>query len=124
VRWGTYCPGVSISLERRELPVALLWTARVAASFFLIIGALVSVTFLETGEWWTLGIAVAALGGALFFIFGLERPHHAAARWARPVGWFLMALASTVPSSFLFIPFFLVLLALPAVLMRHRHRDA
>ena len=115
---------MSISLVRRELPVALLWTARLVACFFLIIGALVFVTFLETGTSRSLGFAVAALVGALLFIFGLERPDHRVAGWARPVGWFLMAVASTVPSSFLFIPFFLVLLALPAALMRHRHRAA
>ena len=95
-----------------------------AACFFLIIGALVFVTFLETGEWWPLWIALAALGGALLFIFGLERPNHPAARWARPAGWFLMGMASTLPSSLLFIPFFFVLIALPAVLMRHRDRAA
>jgi hypothetical protein len=115
---------VSISLVRRELPVAFLWTARLVACFFLIIGALVFVTFLETDEWWTLGFAVVAFGGALLFIVGLESPDHPAARWARPAGWFLMAVASTVPSSLLFIPFFLALLALPALLMRHRHRAA
>jgi hypothetical protein len=115
---------VSTSLRRRELPAALLWIARVVASFFLIIRALLSVTFLENGERWTLWIAVAALGGALLFIFGLERPHHPAARWARPVGWPLMALASTVPSNLFFVPFFFVLFALPAVLMRPRDRPA
>lgn len=94
------------------------------ASFFLILGALVFVTFLETGEWWTLGVAVAALGGALIFIFGLERPHHPAASWARPVGWFLMGVASTVPSNLFVIPFLFVVLALPAVLMRSRDRTA
>jgi hypothetical protein len=114
---------VSISLVRRELPVALLWTARLVACFFLIVGVLVLVTFLETGRGWTLGFAVAALSGALLFVFGLERPDHVAG-WARPVGWVLMAVASTVPSSLLFIPFFLVLLALPAALMSPRHRAA
>jgi hypothetical protein len=115
---------VSASLKRRELPGVFLWTARVAACFFLIIGSLVSVTFLETGEWWPFGIAVAALGGALLFIFGLERPDHPAGLWARPVGWFLMGVASTLPSSLLFIPFFFALIALPAVLMRPRDRAA
>ena len=115
---------MSASLKRRELPGVFLWTARVAACFFLIIGSLVSVTFLETGEWWPFGIAVAALGGALLFIFGLERPDHPAGPWARPVGWFLMGVASTLPSSLLFIPFFFALIALPAVLMRPRDRAA
>ena len=115
---------MSTSLKRRELPGVFLWAARVAACFFLIIGSLVFVTFLETGEWWTFGIAAAALGGALLFILGLERPDRPAARWARPVGWFLMGVASTLPSSLLFIPFFFALIALPAVLMRPRDRAA
>ena len=115
---------MSISLKRRELPPFLLWTARVAACFFLIFAALVFVTFLETGEWWSLGIAAAALGGALLLIFGLERPYHPAASWARPVGWFLMGVASTVPTSFFFIPFLFALFALPAVFMRPAARAA
>jgi hypothetical protein len=96
----------------------------VAACFFLIFGALVFVTFLETGEWWTLGIAAASLGGALLLIFGLERPYRPAASWARPVGLFLMGVASTVPTSFFFIPFLFALFALPAVLMRPAERAA
>jgi hypothetical protein len=115
---------VSTSLKRRELPSVLLWIARVAACFFLIIGALVFVTFLETGEWWTLGIAAAALGGALLLIFGLERPDHPVAPWARPIGWFLMGVAAAVPSSLFFIPFLFALFALPAVLMRPAERTA
>lgn len=82
------------------------------------------VTFLETGEWWTLSIATAALGGALLFIFGLELPDLPAASWVRPVGWFLMGVASTVPTSFFFVPFLFALLALPAVLMRPAERVA
>jgi len=109
---------VSVALKRRELPTLFLWTARGAACFFLIIGTLVFVTFLETGEWWTLGIAAAAFGGALLLIFGLERPDHPAAPWARPVGWFLIGVASTVPSGLFFVPFFFALAALPAMLMR------
>jgi hypothetical protein len=115
---------VSISLKRRELPAFPLWAARVAACFFLIFGALVLVTFVETGEWWTLGIAAAALGGALLLIVGLERPSHPAASWARPIGWFLMGVASTVPTSFFFIPFLFAFFALPAVLMRPAGRAA
>jgi hypothetical protein len=115
---------VSISLKRRELPTSLLWTARASACFFLGFGALVFVTFLETGEVWTLAIAAEALGGALLLIFGLERPDHAASAWARPAGWFLMGVASTVPTSFFFAPFLFALFALPAVLMRPAERVA
>jgi hypothetical protein len=97
-----------------------LWAGRAAACFFLIFGALVFVTFLETAALWTLGIAAAGLGGALLFIFGLERPSHPASRWARPVGWSMMAVASLVPSSLVFASIALVLLALPALFVRPR----
>jgi hypothetical protein len=91
------------------------WTGRVAASFFLLFGALVFVTFIQTGELWALGISLAAIGGALLFIFGLERPDHSFSSWARPLGWSLMAEASLVPSSLVFISVGLALLALPAL---------
>lgn len=96
------------------------WTGRAVACFFLILGSLVFVTFLETGTLWTLGFAIAAIGGALLYIFGLERPAHPAARWARPVGWSSMAVACLLPSSLLFIPLALAMLALPSVLRRFR----
>ncbi len=98
------------------------WTGRAAASFFLIVGALVFVTFVETGELWTLGISLAAVGGALLFIFGLERPEHSFSSWARPIGWSMLAVASLVPSSLMVISMGLALLALPAVFVRPRRR--
>jgi hypothetical protein len=104
--------------------MVVLWTGRAAASFFLIFGALVFVTFIETGELWTLGVSLAALGGALLFIFGLERPEHSFSSWARPIGWSMMAVASLVPSSLVFISIALALVALPAVFVRPRHRIA
>ncbi|MDQ4107488.1 MAG: hypothetical protein M3138_01615 [Actinomycetota bacterium] len=52
------------------------------ACFFLILGALVFSSFIDTGTLWILGFAVAAFGGALLFIFGLGRQ----ATWARRVG--------------------------------------
>lgn len=115
---------VRTSTEEKTRSAGWLWTARAVACFFLILGALVFVTFLETGTLWTLGIAVAALGGALLFIFGLERPQHPPARWARRVGWSMMALASLVPTSLLFIPLLLALLALPVAFARPRERTA
>jgi hypothetical protein len=108
----------------RSLIVVLLWTGRAAASFFLIFGALVFVTFIETGELWSLGISLAALGGALLFIVGLERPGNSFSSWARPIGWSMMAVASIVPASLVFISMALALLALPAVFVRPRHRIA
>jgi hypothetical protein len=99
-----------------------LWAGRAAACFFLIFGALVFVSFLETGTLWILGIVVAALGGALLFIFGLERPQHPAAKWALWVGWSMMAVAALVPSSLLVVQLALVLLALPILFLTPRPR--
>ena len=108
----------------RESASLWLWIGRAAACFFLIFGVLVFITFLETGALWTLGITVAALGGALLFIFGLERPGHSFSRWARPIGWSMMAVSSIVPSSLVFISIALVLSALPALVLPLRYRVA
>jgi hypothetical protein len=99
-----------------------MWTGRAAACFFLVFGVLVFVTFLETSTLWTLGIVVAALGGALLFIFGLELPQHPASRWARPLGWSMMAVAALVPSSLLVVRLALVLLALPILFLTPQPR--
>jgi len=115
---------MSISPEERTPTVTWQWVGRVVACFFLILGALGFSSFIDAGTLWHLGFAVAALGGALLFIFGLERSEHPAAAWARRVGWSLMALASLVPTSLLFMPFLLALVALPAVFVRPRERTA
>jgi hypothetical protein len=112
------------STEETKSASFWLWTGRAAACFFLIFGVLVFITFLETGALWTLGITVAALGGALLFIFGLERPGHSFSRWARPTGWSMMAVASLVPSSLVFLSIALILLALPALFVPLRYRIA
>jgi hypothetical protein len=112
-------PRISAAFSR---PV--LWSARFTACFFLIIGSLVFTSFTETGEPWLLGIAVAALGGAALFIYGLERPTDQPASWARPTGFALMAIASLVPSSLLFIPTLVLLFAVPALIARPRVRPA
>jgi hypothetical protein len=115
---------MSTSTEQGTLTVVFLWIGRASACFFLIFGALVFVTFIETGALWTLGVALAALGGAFLLIFGLERPGHAFSGRARPIGWSLMAVASLVPSSLVFISIALILLALPTLFIRPRHRIA
>lgn len=81
-------------------------------------------SFLEVAELWYLGIAASAIVGAGLFIYGLERPTSAAANWARPAGFALMAVASLVPSSFLFIPTLVLLFAVPALVVRPRVRSA
>jgi hypothetical protein len=111
---------VSIRTEERTSSAVWLWPGRVVACFFLVLGALVFSSFLDTGTWWILAFALAASGGALLFIVGLERPQHPAATWARRVGWSMMALGSFVPTSLLFMPFLLALLALPTVFARPR----
>jgi hypothetical protein len=85
---------------------------------------LVFVTFLETGSVLNLALALLGFGGALTYLFGLERSSHPPSRWAQLVGWLMMAAASLVPSNILFVPAGLVLLALPAVFVRPRVRTA
>ena len=51
----------------------------------------------------------------LLFIFGIERPTHRLAGVARLVGWVSMFVFTLVPTSLLFLPLLVVLLALPAV---------
>jgi hypothetical protein len=91
---------------------------RLVACFFLILGSLVFVTFLETGELLWLALSVAGVGGALLFIVGLERSRDPASRWIQLAGWALMAMFSLIPTSLLFIPLVLVLSALPALCLR------
>jgi hypothetical protein len=113
---------VSNATEARTSLAVWLWPGRVVACFFLILGALVFSSFIDTGTLWILAFAVASLGGSLLFIFGLERPQHPSATLARQVGWSMMALGSLVPTSLLFMPFLLALLALPAAFARPRER--
>jgi hypothetical protein len=115
---------VGVSGGRAFLAPWVLWPARFAACFFLIIGALIFVTFLETLELRWLGVSAAAIVGAGSFIVGLERPLSATGQWARPVGWAAMAAASFLPSSLLFIPTLIVLLGIPALVVQPRLRSA
>jgi hypothetical protein len=119
---GAYAETDARTTDGTTLMVVPWWVGRVVASFFLIFWALVFVTFIETRELWALGISLAAIGGALLFIFGLERPDHSFSSWARPIGWSMMAVASLVPSSLVFISVGLALLALPALFAPPRHR--
>jgi hypothetical protein len=112
------------SVEARTSSSVALWTGRVAACFFMIVGALVFVSFFETGELWLLGVAVASLGGALLLIFGIEHRSRPASRWTRAVGWAAMAVPALVPSSLMLPALALLLLALPSVFVRSPERTA
>jgi hypothetical protein len=109
---------VRTSTEERPLTVAALWTGRVVASFFLILGSLVFVTFLETGERVWLALSVIGVGGALLFIVGLERSSYPRSRWVQLAGWLMMTMFSLIPTSLLFLPLVLALTALPALFLR------
>lgn len=60
-------------------------------------------------------LAFLALAGSLVFLASLERPNHPWARWARLVGWQMMAAFSIVPTSSMYVSMVIVVLALPAV---------
>jgi hypothetical protein len=109
---------VRTSTEERSLTVVALWTGRLVACFFLILGSLVFVTFLETGEAVWLALSVMGVGGALLFIVGLERSSHPRSRWVQLAGWLMMTVFSLVPTSLLFLPLVLAVTALPALFLR------
>jgi hypothetical protein len=90
---------------------------RAVACFFLILGSLVFVTFLDTGSLLWLGVAVMGVGGALLYIVGLERSSHPRSRWIQLLGWLMMASFSLIPSSLLFVPMVLAPLALPTLFL-------
>ena len=110
--------------ESGTLSTAWWWVARLVASFFLLLGALVFSTFLDTGSVVWLAISILGFGGALVFMFGIERPQHPLARRARQAGWAMMAAFSLLPTSLLFVPLLVALLALPAVVRTPRSRTA
>jgi hypothetical protein len=97
------------------LTTARLWLGRVAASLILVLGGLVFTSAVETGSLLLFALSATGLGGALLFIFGIERPTHRLAGVARLVGWVSMFVFTLVPTSLLFLPLLVVLLALPAV---------
>jgi hypothetical protein len=94
------------------------WVGRVVACVILVLGSLVFVTFLETSSLVWLALSLLGVVGALIYIFGLERPARPTATWARRGGWLMMVAFSLTPTSLLFGPLMLVLLALPTVLPR------
>ena len=98
--------------------VVALWTGRIVACFFLLLGSMVFVTFLDTGEVLWLALSVMGVGGALLSIVGLERSSHPRSRWAQLVGWLMMAAFSLVPTNLLFLPLVLALSALPGLFPR------
>jgi hypothetical protein len=99
----------------RASVTAWVWPGRVAASLVLLLGVLVFTSAIETTSPLLFALAALAIGGASLFIFGIERPTHPFAPWARALGWVMMAGFSLVPTSLLFVPFVVVLVALPCV---------
>jgi hypothetical protein len=91
------------------------WLGRVAASLILVLGVLVFISAVETGSLLLFGLSALGVVGALGFAFGFERPTHPKATPARAVGWVMMLGFSLVPTSLLFLPLLVVLLALPCV---------
>jgi hypothetical protein len=107
------------STEKKRPPaVTWQWVGRVVACFFLILGSLVFVTFLETSSLLVLALAVLGAGGALLYIVGLERSSHPPSRRVQLAGWLMMAGFSLIPTNLLFVPMVVVLLALPALFLR------
>lgn len=92
-----------------------MWPGRAAASLVLVLGVLALASGIETGSLLIYGIAAVGIVGALLFLFGIERPSHPVAPWARALGWGSMAAFTLVPTSLLFVPFVVVLVAFPAV---------
>ena len=109
---------VSTSTEQRPFPAVALWTGRIVACLFLILGSMVFITFLDTGEVLWLTLSVVGVGGALLYIVGLERSSDPRSRWAQLAGWLMMAAFSLVPTSLLFLPLVLALSALPGLFLR------
>jgi hypothetical protein len=111
---------MSTSTGEWPITAAALWSGRLVACFILILGALVFVTFLETGELLWLAFATMGVGGALLFIVGLEHSSHPRSRRIQLVGWLMMAAFCLIPTSLLFLPMVVVLSALPALFVRFR----
>ena len=109
---------MSTSTEEKSSTVVWQWVGRAVACLFLILGSLVFVTFLETVELLWLVLAIMGVGGSLLYIIGLERSIHPRSRWIQLTGWLMMACFSLIPTSLLFIPMLLALLALPALFSR------
>jgi hypothetical protein len=91
-----------------------MWLGRVAAAMVLVLGALVFTSAVETGSKLLFGLSALGIAGALLLVFGLERPTHPLARRARMAGWAMMLGFTLVPTSLLFLPALVVLLAFPA----------
>ena len=94
---------------------ARMWLGRVAAGLTLVLGVLVFSSAVETGSVLLFALSADGVLGALLLILGIERPAHPLSRWARSIGWAMMFAFSLVPTSLLFVPALVVLLALPTV---------
>jgi hypothetical protein len=98
-----------------------MWTGRVIACFFGILGSIVFVGSFDTGGPKWRALAAIGVGGALLYIVGVESARRRGSRWIQLAGWLMMAALSLIPSSLLYLPSILVLFALPAVLPRFRN---
>ncbi len=92
------------------------WLGRLAAGLVLVLAVLVTISAFETGSAWLFLLSADGFGGALLLASGVERPDHPLARRARTIGWAMMLAFTLVPTSLLFLPALVVLLALPAAL--------
>jgi hypothetical protein len=101
----------------------VLWIGRFVGLVFILFGLLAMGSFLDTSELWIAGLAILDVLGALAYLFSLERPSHPFSRWGRLVGWLGMAAFSLVPTSLLFVPELLVVLALPGVVVGFSKRE-
>jgi hypothetical protein len=114
---------VSTSTEERTVPVFLTWMGRFVASFFILLGLLALGSVFETSSAILPGAAsLLGVGGGLVYLLGLERPHHRMSQSVRIVGWLMMAGFSAIPTSLMFVPAIVVLLALPPLFLGSRRK--
>ena len=114
---------VSTPAEERPVPVFLAWMGRFVASFFVLLGLLALGSVFETDSAILPGAAfLSGVGGGLLYLFGLERPRHRMSRSVRIAGWLMMAGLSVIPTSLMFVPAVVVLLALPPLFLGYRRK--
>lgn len=107
---------MSASAEPRPVVSGFLWIGRVVGVVFVLLSLLAFSTVFDSGaDAAVVVLAFLALAGSLVFLASLERPNHPWARWARLVGWQMMAAFSIVPTSSMYVSMVIVVLALPAV---------
>jgi len=111
---------MSVSTDRQSASYTIVvWLGRLVGLLFLLFGVLATYSsFFESSEVGVGLVAILDTAGALAYILSLERPQHPLSRWARVGGWLAMAGFSIfIPTSLLFLPRVIVLLALPSLFM-------